>query len=174
MKHMHIKFIIVFISGLFLLVSCNDEFLKTPEAELHVFVKSDIDSLVSPDTVIAGETQLYFANSGVSFFSVVYPGDKKEKNKIVDDNGDSLTVWTVNHDYNDIDNENYIDRDGKRAVKGIALSYQDNYSMFLSKTSFKYSDPGEYTIHLEAINTNEEGEVSINVDSLTLTVIERE
>lgn len=174
MKCTHINKIIVFLTGLFILVSCGDAFLKTPEAELKVFVKNDAESLIAPDTVFANETELYFANTGVSFFSVVYPGDKTEKEKIVDEDGNTLTVWDVNHDYNDIDNESYIDSLGKRAVKGIPLSYQDNYVMFLSQSPYIYRFPGEYKIYLEAGNTNEEGEVAINIDSKILTVIERE
>jgi len=174
MKSIHIKFIIVFITGQFFILSCNDEFLKTPEADLRVFIKEEDGTLVVPDRIVANETELYFANAGVSFFSVVYPGNKTEKEKIVDENGDTLTVWEVNHDYNDINNKNYIDSLGKRAVKGIPLSYQDNYVMFLNQSPFLYMNPGEYKVHLEARNANEEGEVSISVDSFILTVIENE
>jgi hypothetical protein len=162
------------ITGVFILIAACDEFLKTPEAVLGVYVKGDGESLMVPDTIFANETELYFANEGVSFFSVVYPGDKTLREKIVDEHGDTLTVWEMNHDYNDIDNESYMDTIGKRAVKGIPLLYQDNYIMFLSQLPFIYGEPGEYEIYLEARNTNEVGEVSINIDSKILTVIERE
>jgi hypothetical protein len=174
MKHIHIKKTIVFITGLLFLVSCSDEFLKTPEAELKVFIKDDAGNLIVPDIIVADETELYFANAGVSFFSVVYPGDKTEKEKIVDKDGNTLTVWKVNHDYNDIDNESYIDSLGKRAVKGIPLAYQDNFNMFLSQLPYIYSNPGQYKVYLEARNTNEEGEVAIGIDAMDLTVIERD
>jgi hypothetical protein len=165
---------VVLITGLFFLIAGCDEYLKTPEAELKVFVKDDAGNLVAPDIIVANETELYFANAGAAFFSVVYPGDKTEKEQIVDEDGMTFTVWEVNHDYNDIDNENYIDSIGKRAVKGIPLSYQDNYVMFLSQLPFIYSHPGGYKVHLEARNTNEEGEVAISIDAIDLTVIERE
>jgi hypothetical protein len=174
MKRIQIKLIIVFLSAFFITISCTDEFLKTPEAELQVFIKNDSNELEIPDSIFANETSLYFANEGVSFFSVVYPGDKEEKEKIVDENGDTLTVWKVNHDYEDINNVNYVDKDGKRAVSGMALSYQDNYSMFLSKSSFKFKEAGNYKIYLESRNTNEKGEVAINTDSKIITVLEKE
>ena len=178
MKQIHIKSIVLFFPGFFLgfilLNSCTDAFLKTPEAQLKILIKNDNDELEEPETIYAGKTKLYFANEGVSFFSVVYPGDKEELETIVDENGDTITVWKVNHDYEDINNADYIDKNGKRAVTGISLSYQDNYNMFLSQSWFRYPDPGEYKIYLEAINTNEKGEVTTNTSSMIITVLAEE
>ena len=171
MKHIHIRSVLIFLFSTLLLNSCTDEFLKTPEADLQVYIKNENDDLESPGTIYAGETKLFFANEGVSFFSIVYPGDKEEKETITDEDGETLTVWKVNHDYEDIDNPNYIDASGKRAVKGIALSYQDKYNIFLINAGFTYPEPGEYKIYLEARNTNEKGEVVTNTDSMDIIVV---
>jgi len=174
MKQIHIKSIFAFFIGLLFINSCTDEFLKTPEAHLGVFIVNDNDELEIPETIYAGKTKLYFANEGVSFFSVVYPGDKEETGKIIDENGDTLTVWKVNHDFEDINNPSYVDKNGRRAVTGISLSYQENYNRFLSKSWFRYAEAGEYKIYLEARNTNEKGDVTSNTDSMTITVLEEE
>jgi len=170
MKQIRIIKAITCLTVAVMLFSCTDEFLKTPGAEIQVYVKNETGELVSPGSIIANETKLYFANTGVSFFSVVYPGEKLFKEEIVDDMGETYSVWTENYDYNDINRTNYIDSTGKRAVKGIPLAYKDSYTMFLSQSPYVYKRSGEFTVHLEARNTNEDGEVSVKVDSLTILV----
>lgn len=168
------KSIWILIAGLCLLNSCADALLTPPEARLSVFIKTENDQLEEVENIYAKETRLYFANKGEAFFSVIYTGDKEMDRKSVDENGDSITIWKSNHVFTDREVVNYFDRFGKRAVTGNPLSYQDNYNMFLSNTSFTYQKAGEYTVYLEAINTNEEGEVITHTDSITITVLEGE
>lgn len=172
MKQIFTKIIVSLITGFLLFNSCTDEFLREPESDLKIYIKNEADELEIPDAIYAGETKLYFANEGVSFFSVVYPGDKILHSTDLDEDGDSIYIWKKNQDYEDINNPDYFDTSGKRAVKGLPLSYQDNYNISLSQSWFRYTEAGTYTIYLEATNTNEDGEVVRSLDSVTIIVLE--
>jgi hypothetical protein len=171
MKKYYNLLILMTIVLITVLSACNKDLLVAPEAKLQVDVKNSDSLLIPHDTIHAGKTMLFFSNSGTSYFSVVYPGYKVLKDSAKGVDGKDSVVWTTNFDYKDRDKAGYYDTKGKRATKGITMTFNAKNNTFAT-SGFKYPKPGRFIVYLEAINIDEKGNTKITVTSQTVDVVQ--
>lgn len=158
--------------GTLFIASCSDYLLETPKAELGIYTLNDEGQLVEPEEIVAGETNIYFSNEKPAFFSVVYSGEKVLL-KTEDRDGETYSIFSINRDFNDINNPYYEDKAGRRAVKGSSLSYVASFNKYIYGP-YVYGIPGSYDVYLQATNTDEYGNEERVESFRSITVIEKD